>query len=400
MSVIIGSSEDDIITGSQDDDWINGGEGFDVIEGGDGEDTLEGGKDGDLIQGGAGNDFITGQGYKKHFKGEDNQPETIPVGPKDTVSGGTGPDRFLLPKRPDIPLNGRHPLTEKQLNKIREHVTDYNPNEDTLEWSGGELPPIGSQRLSSIESILSELNNPLFSPEPTSPENIESDASDKDTLYGGEGDDQIFGNQDDDLIFGDSGNDTIRGNQGNDTLSGGEGNDLVRGGQNDDSISGGDGSDTLLGGRVGNDTILGGSGDDLLRGFKGEDRLYGGIGNDTLRGGEGNDLLSGDTGFDQLVGGAGSDTFRIETIVPGELDTIADFTLGEDQIQLPLGDDSLISFFSGNPNQAANGATLIYDPKTGLLSYNPDGLASTGDEIDILKLDKKLDLDGNDFQSF
>jgi Ca2+-binding RTX toxin-like protein len=101
---------------------------------------------------------------------------------------------------------------------------------------------------------------------------------------------------------------------GNDQLSGGRGNDLVVGGAGNDQLSGGSGRDELLGGN-GNDLLLGNGGNDTLIGGNGNDTLFGGLGRDVLTGGNGNDLFV-------LRPGTGTDT-------------ITDFQVGKDLIDLP-----------------------------------------------------------------
>ena len=102
----------------------------------------------------------------------------------------------------------------------------------------------------------------------------------------------------------------------------------INGTPNDDILRGTTGDDELYGG-AGNDTLYGGGG--------GNDTLYGGAGDDTLNGGVG--------GNDTLSGGAGNDTFVLGTLVPqGFLvvfhgfgrDTIADFDLDEDTLDLSV----------------------------------------------------------------
>ncbi len=98
----------------------------------------------------------------------------------------------------------------------------------------------------------------------------------------------------------------------------------------DNRVTGRDNSNDTINGMGGNDVLLGLSGDDLLRGGDGDDLLDGGIGNDTL------------------VGGAGHDTFVLG-LRPG-VDTIADFEVGLDNLQLTggLSPDQLTLSASGS----------------------------------------------------
>ena len=200
-----------------------------------------------------------------------------------------------------------------------------------------------------------------------------------DTLEGLAGDDTLFGLAGDDTLKGGPGDDTLNGGPGADVLDGGPGSDhvfylssergvLVRlhdargvrfGEAEGDTLTGvehltgssfndilaGDGEDNIINGEGGDDTLYGGpaGGDDMMNGGDGDDRIYGGKGNDTLTGGEGNDLLKAGAGDDILIvdgndmdvlhGGEGKDRFQF---FPSNLGggTIADFTDGEDRIDL------------------------------------------------------------------
>lgn len=76
----------------------------------------------------------------------------------------------------------------------------------------------------------------------------------------------------------------------------------------------------------------------MLEGGNGDDILRGGQGNDNLNGEDGNDVLIDGMGKDTLTGGAGSDEFRFDKVAhspnSNKRDLIADFTLGEDVIDL------------------------------------------------------------------
>jgi len=84
-----------------------------------------------------------------------------------------------------------------------------------------------------------------------------------------------------------------------------------------------------------NDVINGQGGNDVLSGLSGNDTLRGGDGNDLLLGGEGDDVLVGGMGADTLTGGAGSDRFVLAS--DSGTDTISDFQIGIDRIQLSGG---------------------------------------------------------------
>ena len=85
------------------------------------------------------------------------------------------------------------------------------------------------------------------------------------------------------------------------------------------------GGDDLMKGRGGNDTLKGNGGADNLQGGNGDDKLIGGGGDDRMDGGAGNDLLKG---------GKGVDTFLFKKVVGGDSDTVRDFKLGTDILQI------------------------------------------------------------------
>jgi Ca2+-binding RTX toxin-like protein len=71
-----------------------------------------------------------------------------------------------------------------------------------------------------------------------------------------------------------------------------------------------------------------------LNGTSGFDIIQGHNGNDVLNAGAGSDILRDGAGTDSLTGGAGVDVFILS--VDGESDTITDFTVGEDRLDLSL----------------------------------------------------------------
>lgn len=192
--------------------------------------------------------------------------------------------------------------------------------------------------------------------------------SGNDTVNGGSGNDYLLGNDGDDLIDGGLGNDRIAAGAGNDTIKAASGFDTIDGGLGFDTADfgkfgsavfvnlGASGSNALTSGTTAadsasattavaslasveavigtsyNDWMLGNAGANRLDGGGGYDRLDGGAGNDTLNGGAGNDTLIGGLGNDLLTGGTGSDRFLFASGFGS--DTVADFTRGQDKIDL------------------------------------------------------------------
>ncbi len=77
-------------------------------------------------------------------------------------------------------------------------------------------------------------------------------------------------------------------------------------------------------------TLAGG----LLSGTTGNDVLQGHDGDDVITGGDGNDIIRDGAGSDILTGGTGADFFILSA--DDQIDTIIDFRLGEDTIDLSL----------------------------------------------------------------
>ena len=163
----------------------------------------------------------------------------------------------------------------------------------------------------------------------------------------------------------------LEGN-GNDSITGGLKFDRIEGGDGDDFISGLNGEDQLFG-EAGDDTIFGGDGDDFLNGDSG---------NDILIGGDGNDLLIGGAGVDEMTGGTGNDIFEFsaESLIPGEIDKITDFSETDDL-------ENIIRLKGIGAD-----ADVQYDSESGFISV---------DGVDYIQVDSGLDVtidnsDGDD----
>jgi Ca2+-binding RTX toxin-like protein len=155
---------------------------------------------------------------------------------------------------------------------------------------------------------------------------------------------------------------------------------------------GGTSMSTLVEGTAISDTLTGTASADALSGLGGDDRLFGRGGNDILNGGAGRD----DFVFDTKPGA-------------GNVDVIADFTLGQDRIhldngvftQLGSGSPSSPSALSGGFFESDGQADdptdyVLYDRATGVLSYDADG-AGAADAVAFARVEAGLNLANEDF---
>jgi len=104
--------------------------------------------------------------------------------------------------------------------------------------------------------------------------------------------------------------------------------------------------------------------------------INGGEGNDFLNGDEGDDILTGAAGADTLIGGAGHDIFVLEA--SDAHDTITDFELGTDRLQLAesltLGQLSIV-------DNESNTGSLILD------SNNHDAVITSVENVSAADLE-------------
>ncbi len=227
-----------------------------------------------------------------------------------------------------------------------------------------------------------------------------------DTIRGRGGNDRLNGGTGNDKIYGDNGDDRVNGASANDRVDGGSGNDWVNGGSGNDKVYG----------STGDDRVYGGSGSDIVDGGSGNDWVYGDSGNDRVYGRAGDDVVNGGTGNDRLYGGSGSDSFvfnsRLGTASTDRkvnFDTVVDFKVSDDSFLLDnavfrkLGSGTLSSptqldaeFFVTGTKARERDDYLIYNKKTGVLSYDADG-SGRGQAVEFAQLSKNLALTYKDF---
>ncbi len=243
-----------------------------------------------------------------------------------------------------------------------------------------------------------------------------------DRLNGSSGNDSILTKAGNDTVFSNAGNDTVKAGKGDDFVDGGADNDVLWGDLGNDTVAGGAGDDAIYGdnparsggndvisGNDGNDLMFGGAGNDIVNGDAGNDTLWGGKGADTINGGAGNDFISGDRGNDLLTGGAGSDTFYfVSAGTDLGIDTITDFTPGEDKIRMKTGgtfailggtlDASefvVVTGFNSSSPAADTKNKVIYDSGSGLLYFNNAGTVLT-----VAQLTPGLTIGTSNFELF
>ena len=275
-------------------------------------------------------------------------------------------------------------------------------------------------------------------------------AEGRDRLYGNEGVNWLDGGADDDELFGGNVQDTLLGGSGNDTIYSNGGDDLLVGGAGADKLYGTGGTDIIYGddaagfaftppakpviepppppppppvpesvttstsltlapgvrnvtatGKA-SVTLTGNELDNVMTGNTGKNTLRAGAGNDVIDGGYGNDRLYGSTGKDAFVFTTKLGTPTTDRTV--NLDTISDFLVKDDTLQLDnavfkkIGKAGKLSkaYFTIGEQARDKNDYLIYNKKTGILSYDADGSGS-GKAVEFAKLAKNLKLTSADF---
>nr|WP_281024007.1 cadherin domain-containing protein [Microvirga flavescens] len=157
--------------------------------------------------------------------------------------------------------------------------------------------------------------------------------------------------------------------------------------------------------------LTGTAGDDRLEGEAGNDMLKGLSGNDVLLGEAGNDMLYGGAGRDTLTGGVGQDVFVFDTRLSksssanrANQDTITDFSVKDDTIHLArsaftkLAKKGVLKAgeFHAGAKAHDHDDRILYDKKTGALSYDADGSGAQA-QIQIATLSKNLKMTYRDF---
>ena len=142
-----------------------------------------------------------------------------------------------------------------------------------------------------------------------------------------------------------------------------------------------------------------------------DNEMTGNSGRNTIRAGAGNDEINGGYGNDKLYGSAGRDVFMFDSRLGTSssdrtvnLDTAGDFSVKDDSIQLDnavfkkIGKVGKLnkSYFTVGDKAKDKNDYIVYDRKTGILSYDADG-SGAGKAMEFAKLAKNLKLTYADF---
>jgi Ca2+-binding RTX toxin-like protein len=349
--IFIGSDAAETVNGFLGSDDLAGGGGDDVILGGRGNDNLLGDDGNDVLDGGAGIDSLFGGNGNDTLRGGDPSGG-FQSGGNDSLLGGNGNDALDGGEGDDLLDGGAG--ADSLAGGVGFDIATYKDatagvtidlTKASSTWTGDAQ----GDALTSIEEVdLSDLADIFLG-------DINANQ-----VQGGDGSDQIAGLGGDDVLVGGLGNDTIWGDNGNDLLCGDFLNGFIRSG-----------------------------GDDFMQGNAGDDELQGGWGNDRLVGGSGNDKLWGGAGGDLLVGNDGADLFQYFDLSESkngtlngalQMDTISDFTQGQDKIDLSAIDtnstvagDQAFTFIADPTHYIGSWAGTVWataDARTGIITLN------------------------------
>lgn len=316
-----------------------------------------------------------GGGIDTFDASKEKQNVTVDLTPGSWIySGKKSPDKFaILGKHSDNDIDFFH------LDKTKDTMSAANGKGEALNFSDGQaFIGYGTQ----IENLIGSAHN-----------------------------DTLTGNKAANAIFGGAGDDTIKGGLGNDYLDGGLGKDTMDGGAGDDVFIVDNSQDTLIeafnGGKdsvfssvsfvlsnnVENLTLTG-SGNLQATGNDLANEIIGNNGNNILLGQGGNDKLNGGRGSDTLTGGEGNDTFMLHDLLDGSIDTITDFAQGD---MISLAKSVFNNLSLGGLSESDWQSKILYDSKTGKLSYDADGKGGA-DAIHIATLENHFDLNRNHFE--
>ncbi len=123
---LFGNTFNNTINARAGDDTLDGNNGDDILNGEDGNDSLQGGPGNEILNGGSGNDILIGT-----FPGSPFPPG---LGETDTLTGGTGADRFILGDAVNVFYDDNN-IMNPGFGDLA-IITDFNSSQDRIELNG------------------------------------------------------------------------------------------------------------------------------------------------------------------------------------------------------------------------------------------------------------------------
>lgn len=408
-NLLFGGIGADTLVGMGSDDTLVGGQGGDILDGGIGSDTanyatslaavqvdmngvitggaaqgdifvsienVTGSIFGDRIKGNGGGNVLTGLGGDDTLEGRGGDDTLLGGNGNDRLDGGTGDDS----------MNG-------------------GAGDDTyvIDRAGDQVNEVGGTGIDTVLASRSiDLSSAQFSGDL---ENV-----------------TLTGTADLDATGNGLAN-TLRGNLGDNELDGGTGSDTMIGGAGDDTYvvnGGGDVVDEGVAGSGGIDLVISAVTFNLrgaqVAGTQNEvenlvlsgSAAINGFGNDLgniIAGNSGANVLTGFAGNDMLFGAGGADSFVFRSALNANtnVDTVLDFDVAQDRMQLEnlfmqaLGTGALdADAFTIGTAAADAEDRIIYNAANGDLSYDADGIGGAA-AIRFAILDAGLALASTDF---
>jgi serralysin len=334
-------------------------------------------------KGGSGNDSLTGNIAENHLWGNAG---------RDTLTGGAADDI----------LDGGSDFDTAVFSGVRSNYTITNNADDSFTVTDNREDGDGTDILTSINfAQFSDQVVILVDPGFTRTGSAESDR-----LNGDVGSDKLYGLGGNDVLNGYAGVDYMNGGTGSDTYyvdnTGDRVIEAASGGTADRVVSSisytlGAYVEKLTGSGSVAITLTGNTLNNTITGNSAANRISGGTGNDRINGGSGDDVL---------LGGAGRDTsvFGSSALGYGNVDTIMDFNVQDDTIQLKFFSFSKVGtlgtlnreFFTISSVAKDRNDYIVYNKATGVVSYDVDGSGSEA-AVDFLKVKAGTALTNSDF---